>query len=75
MLSKEYPEEIKTMPYGCSQNSLALLHHWGEVFDQKKWDKLTSQVSFHKLAFRISEETTRNKESYYYHILNLYKDE
>lgn len=75
MISKEYPEQIAAMPYGQSQNSLVLLHHWGEKFEQKKWDKLTSQVCFHKLAFRVSEETKKNKESYYYHILNTYKDE
>lgn len=69
MISKEYPEEILSMPYGQSMNSLALLHHWGERFDQQKWDKLTSHVSFHKLAYRVSEETKKNKESYYYHIL------
>ena len=75
MISKEFPEQIAAIPYGQSQNSLVLLHHWGEEFDQKKWDKLTSQVCLHKLAFRVSEETKKNKESYYYHILNTYKDE
>ena len=69
MISKEYPEQIAAMPYGQSQNSLLLLHHWGEKFDQKKWDKLTSQVCFHKLAFRVGEDTKKNKESYYYHII------
>lgn len=47
MLSKEYPEQIAAMPYGQSQNSLVLLHHWDEKFDQKKWEKLASQVCFH----------------------------
>ena len=75
VISKEYPDQILAMPYGQSQNSLVLLHHWSEKFDQKKWDKLTSQVCFHKLAFRVSEETKKNKASYYYHILNTYKDE
>ena len=75
MLSKEYPEGILAMPYGQSMNSLTLHHHWGEEFDQQKWDRLTDCVCLHKLAFRVSEETTRNKESYYYHILNTYKNE
>ena len=65
MLSKEYSEEILAMPYGCSQNSVVLLHHWGERFDQKRWNKLISQVSFHKLAFRVNENITENKENYY----------
>lgn len=73
MLSKEYPEEIKAMPYGQSMNSLALLHHWDEKFDQKKWDKLTSQVSFHKLAFRLSSGLEKDKTNYYNRILEMYR--
>lgn len=69
MISKEFPEQITAMPYVQSQNSLVLLHHWGEKFEQKKWDKLTSQVCFHKLAFRVGEDTKKNNESYYYHII------
>ncbi len=71
MISKEYPEQIAAMPYAQSQNSLVLLHHWGEKFEQKKWDKLTSQVCFHKLAFRVSKDVKNNRENYYNYILNL----
>lgn len=74
MISKEWPEKILAMLYAQSQNSLVLLHHWGEKFDQKKWDKLTSQVCFHKLAFRASDEVKNNKENYYNHILKEYGD-
>ena len=72
MISKEYPEQIAAMPYGQSQNSLVLLHHWDEKFDQKKWDKLTSQVCFHKMAFRVGEDVQNNKENYYNYILTEY---
>ena len=72
MISKEYPEQIAAMPYGQSQNSLVLLHHWGEKFEQKKWDKLTSQVCFHKLAFRVGENVTKDRENYYNYILTEY---
>lgn len=75
MLSKEYPEEIVGMPYAQSMNSLALLHHWGENFDQKKWNRLVANVGFHKLAFRVSENPQKNQDSYYYYILNSYKNE
>lgn len=71
-LSKEYPEQITSMPYGSSQNSLVLLHHWGEKFDQNKLDKLTTKVCFHKLAFRVDEEVKQNKENYYNYILSEY---
>lgn len=40
-----------------------LLHHWGEKFDQHKWEKLTSKVCFHKLAFRESKMITNSKDN------------
>ena len=71
MIAKVYPVEIAKMPYGYSPNSLVLLHHWGEKFDQKKWDKLTSQVCFHKLAFRVSESIKSDNENFYNYILRM----
>ena len=71
MIAKEYPEVIARMPYAYSPNSLVLLHHWGEKFDQQKWDKLTRQVSFHKLAFRVPQNVIEDKDNYYNHILSL----
>lgn len=72
VISKEYPEQILAMPYGQSQNSLVLLYHWGEKFEQKKWDKLTSQVCFHKLAFRVEKALTENPDNYYSKIISKY---
>ena len=74
MISEEYPEQITVMPYGQSQNSLVLMHHWGEKFDQKKWDKLTSQVCFHKLAFRTKDSVKATRDNYYNYILNTYNE-
>ncbi len=74
MVAKEYPNEITAMPYGYSMNSLVLLHHWDESFDQKKWDKLTKKVCFHKLAFRIDLKTKENKNNFYNYILNTNKE-
>lgn len=71
-VAKEYPEQIAGMPYGFSMRSLTLLHHWGETFEQKKWDKLISKVCFHKLAFRNDQKIINNKENYYNHILSIY---
>ena len=73
MISKEYPEQMAAMPYAQSQRSLVLLHHWGEKFDQRKWDKLSSEVCFHKLAFRVSDSVKNDKENYYNHILRIYE--
>ena len=72
MISKEYPEQMAAMPYAQSQRSLVLLHHWGEKFDQRKWDKLTSEVCFHKLAFRIDNSITNNPNNYYSKIIRDY---
>ena len=65
LVAKEYPEQIVAMPYGCSMNSLVLLHHWREVFDQKKWDVLTSRVCFHKLTCRVSNIVKNDTDNYY----------
>ena len=72
MISKEYPEEIKAMPYGQSMNSLALLHHWDEKFNQTKWDRLVDNVCFHKLAFRLEDNIIINKDNYYNYIISIY---
>ena len=74
MVANEYPEEIASMPYGYSMRSLTLLHHWDETFDKKKWDKLISRVSFHKLAFRVDKKTKENKNNFYNYILNTNKE-
>lgn len=71
-LSKVYPEEILAMPYGQSMNSLVIMHHLGEKFNQEKWDRLTQKVSFHKLAFRVSKEVKEDKENYFNKIISLY---
>lgn len=72
ILSKKYPEQIKAMPYGKSVNSLMLLHHWEENYNKNKWDRLVANVSFHKLAFRVSKDVQKNKNNYYNHILSDY---
>lgn len=72
IVAKEYPEETAAMPYGYSMNSLVLLHHLNADFKQKRWDKLISKVSFHKLAFRLNNEIIYNKGNYYNWILKEY---
>ena len=72
MLSKDNPKEILAMPYAQSLNSLVILHHLGDEFNQEKWDNLTQKVSFHKLAFRVSKEIKEDKENYFNKIISLY---
>lgn len=73
MIAKEYPYAIRNMPYGYSVWSLTLKQHWGESFNQKKWDKLTSIVNFHKLAYRVDEKVKADKANYYNWILEKYR--
>lgn len=72
IVAEEYPEQVASMPYGSSMSSLALLHHWGEKFDRDRWEKLTAIVSFHKLAFRVSDDVLKDKDNYYNFILNAF---
>ncbi len=69
MVAREYPEQVGAMPYGCSQESIALMKHWNETFKQRQWDKLVSKVAFHKLSHRVSEEVKNNNDNYYNYIL------
>lgn len=41
-----------------------VIHHWGEMFDQRKWDKLTEKVCFHKLAFRTKDSVKATRDNY-----------
>ena len=74
MVAKEYPDSIANMPYGYSVWSHTLQRHWNESFSQKKWDKLTSIVDFHKLTYRVDEKIKEDKNNYYNWILRtIYK--
>ena len=72
LLAREYPEEIASMPYGYSVWSITLVAHWGETFSQKKWDKLTSIVNFHKLAYTIDDKVKQDKGNFYNFVLRKY---
>ena len=72
MLREVYPEQIGTMPYGYSMNSLVLGQHWMESFKQVKWDRLTSRVNFHKLVHSVKKEVMEGKGNYYHYIIGKY---
>ena len=69
MLRDVYPEEISAMPYGFAKRHIALAKHWGERFEQDKWDSLISKVNFHKLTYVVSRRVKRDKTNYYNWIL------
>ena len=73
MEAKEYTETVANMPYGYSVWSHTLQRHWEEPFNQKKWDKLTSIVDFHKLTYRIDEKIKEDNNNYYNWILENYR--
>lgn len=70
ILAEERPGVVAQMPYGYSPNCHVLLRHWHETFDQKKWEKVTSHVCFHKLAHQIEESVRRDSCNYYNHIIS-----
>ncbi len=69
MLAKEYPEAIAEMPYGYSVWAHTLQRHWEEPFSQKKWDRLTSMVNFHKLTYRVDNKVEEDKGNYFNWVL------
>ena len=74
MLAAMRPDDIAKMPYGYSPYSHTLQRHWQEPFDQKKWDRLTSRVQFHKLAHQMDDSLRKDNGNYYYHVLQAYGD-
>lgn len=75
MLALMRPEVIAKMPYGYSPHCHTLLRHWQEPFDQTKWDRLTSHVSFHKLAHQIDQSLQEDEGNYYHQVLRVYGGE
>ncbi len=71
MIAKEYSQKIAEMPYGYSIWSFTLENHWEEPFNQRKWDKLTSLVNFHKLYYKIDDKL-KDRSNYYHWILEKY---
>lgn len=70
MLREVYPLEIAAMPYAYAVPSITLVHHWGEKFDKEKWDRFTSKVCFHKLAYSVKKEVLDGEGNYYHYIVD-----
>ena len=72
MIAAERLEAVKAMPYAYSPDSLALGHNWGKTFKQKTWDKLVSEVAFHKVAYQLDMGVINDKNNYYNYIISEY---
>ena len=70
MLREVFPEQIAAMPYAYAPRSLALVHHWGEPFDEAEWKRLTERVCFHKLTYMKDKVPEKVEGTYYEYILN-----
>lgn len=70
MLREVFPEQIAAMPYAYAHRSLALVHHWGERFDEANWKRLTERVCFHKLMYMKDKVPAKVEGTYYEYILN-----
>lgn len=73
MLKNVYPLEIAAMPYGYAVPSVTLVHHWNEKFDKEKWERFTSKVCFHKLAYSVKKDVLERTGTYYEYILDKYQ--
>ena len=70
MLREVFPEQIAEMPYAYAPRSLALVHHWGEPFDEAKWKRLTERVCFHKLTYMKDKVPAKVEGTYYEYVIN-----
>jgi len=70
--SRRFPEEIKRMPRGNSFAFIQLGNRLSHKFDAAWWNKLTSEVSFHKLNYRIEEKSKSSRSNYYNYIIEHY---
>lgn len=61
---------VKAMAYAYAPRSLALVHHWGELFDKAKWQRLTGRVCFHKLTYMKDKVPVKVEGTYYEYVLN-----
>ena len=67
-----FPEYIKQMPRGNSYANIRLGNYLHADFNQAVWDKLTTEVSFHKLNYRNTSRAANNLNSFYNYILKRY---
>ena len=72
MIAAERIDEVSKMPYAYSPNSLALGHNWEKTFKQGTWDRLVSEVPFHKLSYKIDDGVIDDKTNYYNYIISEY---
>lgn len=71
-LTKEYPELMERMPYAKSYLAISLVHNWNKPYRQTTWDRVTAEVPFHKLAWKVKKSTIKNKDNYYNYIISNY---
>lgn len=69
MLREVFPEQITAMPYAYAPRSMALVKHWGEQFDEGRWQRLVSRVCFHKLTYMPYKVPAKGEGTYYEYIL------
>jgi len=73
VVAKRYPGMLSKMPKGNSYNALVLEHNLEKRYNEEWWQKLTDNVPFHKLNYRIVPKEV--KGTVYEHIITLYENE
>ena len=67
---RDFPEVVEKMPCENSYHSLLLGNALGRAYREEDWEELIEHVSIHKLNYRKAEEAMKNKNGYYWHIVN-----
>ena len=70
--ARRHSEIMKLMPRGNSYANIRMGSYLSKNYSQDLWEKLTAEVSFHKLNYRNGERASKHTHSFYNRIINLY---
>ncbi len=67
---REFPEVVSNMPRENSYHSILLGNALGRDYREEDWKDLIAHVSIHKMNYRKADEAMKNRNGYYWHIVN-----
>lgn len=69
VLAEHFQEEMKRMPLAYARPCLQLGYRLADDYDGEWWSRLTGNVCFHKMNYRMSDKAAANPDSYYNRII------
>jgi len=73
-IAQEIPEWVEGMVRMNSLRCLQLEQRMNEPYSQSVFDAILQTSCFHKLNYRVSDDTIRNRGNLYHQVLHLYLD-